>query len=67
MKIGNVSRNYPTKVKAPKTEVNKGKEKVDVEHIKANMKKRWKKRDGPSTSNGGFTSPKRLSDHTSSN
>ena len=41
LKTGHVSRNCPTKAKAPKTEVNKGKEKVDVEHIKADMKKTW--------------------------
>ena len=66
MKTRNVSKNYPTKVKAPKTEVNKGKEKVD-ENIKVDMKKTWKRRDGSSSSNGGVTSPKRSSDHTSSN
>ena len=67
LKIGHVSRNCQTKKKAPKTEVNTGKEKVDVEHIRVEMKKTWKRRDGPSTSNGGDTSPKRSSDHTSSN
>ena len=67
LKTRNVSKNYPTKVKAPKTEVNKGKEKVDVENIKADMKKTWLKRDGSSSSNGGVTLPKRSSDHTSSN
>ena len=66
LKIGHVNRNYPTKVKAPKIEVNKGKEKFDVEHIMIEMKT-WKRRDGSSTSNGGITSPKRSSDHTSSN
>ena len=66
-KTGHVSRNCPTKVKAPKTEVNKGKEKVDEEHIRTDMKKTWQKRDGSSSSNGGVTSPKRSSDHTSSN
>ena len=67
MKTRHVSRNCPTKVKAPKTEVNKGKEKVDVEHIRADMKKTCQRRDGPSTSNEGVTLPKRSSDHTSSN
>ena len=67
MKTGHVNRNCPTKVKAPKTEVNKGKEKVDAEKIKAYMKKTWKRRDGSSSSNGGVTSPMRSSDHTSSN
>ena len=60
MKTRHVSRNCPTKVKAPKTEVNKGKEKADVDHIRADMKKTWKKRDGPSTSNGEITSPKEV-------
>ena len=41
-------------------------EKVDVEHIKEEMKRTWQRRDGSSTSNGGITSPKRSSDHTSS-
>ena len=67
LKTGHVSRNCPTKVKAPKTEVNKDKEKVDVKNIKADMKKTWQIRDGSSSSNGGVTSPKRSSDHTSSN
>ena len=55
------------KAKAPKLVVNKGKEKVDVEHIKAEMKKTWQKRDGSSTSNERVTSLKRSSNHTSSN
>ena len=42
MKTGHVSRYCPTKAKAPKTEVNKDKEKVDVEHIKAEMKRHGK-------------------------
>ena len=67
MKNGHVSKNYPTKVKAPKTKVNKGKEKVDVENIKAGTKKTWQRRDRSSSFNGGVTSPKRSSDHTSSN
>ena len=33
-KTRHVSRNCPTKAKAPKTEVNKGKENFDVEYIK---------------------------------
>ena len=37
LKTGHVSRNYPTKLKAPKTKINKGKEKVDVQHIRENM------------------------------
>ena len=64
--MGHVNKNCPTKAKAPKIEVNKGKEKVDEEHIRKDMKKIWQKRDVPSTSNGRITSPKRSSDHTSS-
>ena len=56
-----------TKVKAPKIQVNKGKEKFDVKNIKADIKKTWQRRDGSSSSNGRVTSPKRSSDHTSSN
>ena len=52
---------------APKLEVNKGKAKVDVEHIRVEMNEMWKRRDGGNTSNGGITSPKRSSGHTSSN
>ena len=65
--MGHVSRNFPTKAKAPKVEENKGKEKVDEEQTRKDMKKTWQKRDEPSTSNGRVTSPKRSSDHTSSN
>ena len=50
-----------------KLEVNKRNEKVDVEHIRAEMNRTWKRRDGANTSNGGITSPKRSSGHTSSN
>ena len=67
LKIGHVSRYFPTKSKAYKLEVKKGKEKVDVEHIKAEMNRTWKRRDGGNTSNGGITSPKRSSGHTSYN
>ena len=62
LKTGHVSRNYPTKVKAPKTKVNKGKEKVDVENIREDMKKTWQKIDGASASNGEITSPNRSND-----
>ena len=41
LKTRHVSRNCPTKVKAPKTKVNKGKEKVNVENIKVDIKKTW--------------------------
>ena len=46
---------------------NKGKGKVDIEHIRGEMNKTWKRRDGSNTSNGGITSPNRSSGHTSSN
>ena len=62
-----ISKYCPTKLKAPNSEFNKGKGKVDVEHIKGEMNRKWKRRDGCSTSNGGITSPKRSSDHSSSN
>ena len=67
LKTRHVSRNYPTKVKASKTGVNKGKEKVDVEHIRVDIKNTWQRSNGSSTSNGGVTSPKRSSDHTLTN
>ena len=51
--------------KAPNFEFNKGKGKVDVEHIRAVMNITWKRRDGSSTFNGGITSLKSLSGHTS--
>ena len=41
LKTRHVSRYCPTKAKAPKIEVNNGKEKFDVEHIRADMKKTW--------------------------
>ena len=67
LKTSHISRNCPTRAKAPKLEANKGKEKVDVEHIRVEMNRTWQRRDGASTSNGGITSPKRSSDHISSN
>ena len=57
----------PTRSKAPNYEFNKGKGKVDVECIRGEMNRTWKQRDGRSTSNGGITSPKSSSGHTSSN
>ena len=67
LKTGHINRNCPTRSKAPSFEVNKGKEKVDVEHIRVEMNRTWQRRDGGRTSNGEITSPKRSSDHTSSN
>ena len=68
LKIGHISRHCPTKSKAPSCELDKGKGKVNVEHIRDGMNKTWKKKDDCRTSNGeGITSPNRLGDHTSSN
>ena len=67
LKIRHISKNFPTKSKASNSEFNKGKGKVDVEHIKGEMNITWKRRDGGNTSNGGITSPKRSSGHTSAN
>ena len=66
LKTSHISKNFPTRSKEPKSEVNKEKAKVDVEHIRAEMNRKWKRRDGGNTSNGGITSPKRSSGHTSS-
>ena len=67
LKTGHISKFFPTKSKAPNSEFNKGKEKVDVEYIRGEMNRTWKRRYGDNTSNGGITSPKRSSGHTSSN
>ena len=67
LKIGHIRKYYPTRSKAPNSKFNKGKGKVDVEHIRGEMNKTWKKRNGSSTSNGGITSPNRSNGHTSSN
>ena len=67
LKIWHVRKYCPTKAKETKPEVNKGKEKVDVEHIRAEMKRTWQRRNGSNTFDKGVTSPKRSSDHTSSN
>ena len=67
LKTGHISKHFPTRSKEPNFEFNKGKGKVDVEHIRGEMNKTWKRRDGSITSNGGITSPKRSSGHTSSN
>ena len=39
-----ISRYFPTKSKAPSCEFDKGKGKEDVEHIKDEMNKTWKKK-----------------------
>ena len=67
LKAQHISKFCLTKSKAPSSKFNKGKEKVDVEHIRGEMNRIWKRRDGCNTSNGGITSPKRSSGHTSSN
>ena len=67
LKIGHINKFFPTKSKAPNSKFNKGKAKVDVEHIRGEMNRTWKRRDGDNTSKGGITSPKMSSGHTSSN
>ena len=47
-----IRKRYPTRSKAPNCEFEKGKVKADVEHIRGEMNKTWKKKDGCSTSNG---------------
>ena len=49
LKIGHISRNYPTRSKAPSSEFNKGKGKVDAKEVKVQMKKTWKKNEDWST------------------
>ena len=67
-KTSHISKHCPTRSKAPSCEFFKGKGKVDVEHIKNDMNKTWKKKDASSTSNGeGITSPNGSGDHTLSN
>ena len=61
-----ISKYCPTRSKAPNSKFNKGKGKVNVEHIKGEMNKTWYKRDGSSTSNVGIISPKISCGHTSS-
>ena len=67
LKTGHISKHCPTRSKVPNFEFNKGKGKVDIEHIRGEMNKTWKRRDGSSATNGGITSPNSSSDHTSSN
>ena len=58
LKTSHISKYFPTESKAPNCEFNKGKCQADVEHIKGEMNKTWKKRDGCNTSNReGITSP----------
>ena len=68
LKIGHISKHFQTRSKEPNSKFKKGKGKVDIEHTKGEMKKKWKKRDDCSTSNRvGITSSNRSSGHTSSN
>ena len=68
MKTGHISKYCPTRSNVASCEFDKGKVKVDVEHITNEMNKTWKKKDGGSTSNEeGIISPNRSSGHTSSN
>ena len=68
MKTGHISRNSPTRSKAPSNEFNKGKRKVDVENVRDEMNKMWKRKEDCSTSSvDKITSPNGLGDHTSLN
>ena len=65
-KNGHIRKNCPTRSKAPKSKFDKGK--TEVEHIRNEMNRTWKKKDTESTSNGeGITSPNGSSGHISSN
>ena len=67
LKTGHISRNCPTRSRAPKIEEDKGKEKIDVEKIRVQMNKTWKKKDKYNISSDEITSPNGSSDHTTSN
>ncbi len=65
LKISHISRYCPTKSKARSCEFDKGKGKEDVENVRNEMNKIWKKKEDCSTSSGeGITSPNGLGDHT---
>ena len=51
LKTSHISKYCPTRSKAPSCEFDKGKGKEDVEHIRDEMKKTWKKKDACNTSN----------------
>ena len=67
LKTSHISRNYPTRSKAPSSEFNQEKTKVDVECIRGKVNKTWKRNDECITSSAEITSPIGSSDHTSSN
>ena len=68
LKTGHISRNCPTRSKAPSCEFNKGKGKADIENVRDEMNKTWKRKEDCSTSSAdGITSPNGSGDHTSSN
>ena len=52
LKTSHISKYCPTKSKAPSYEFDKGKSKENVEYIREEMNKTWKKKDDCSTSNG---------------
>ena len=65
-KTGHVRKNFPTRSKAPKSKFEKGK--IEVEKVRNEMNKTWKKKGKKNTSNGeGITSINESSDHTSLN
>lgn len=49
LNTGHVSKNYPTRSLASSNGKNKGKEKVNVEKVKVQMNKTWKKNKDCST------------------
>ena len=68
LKTGHVSRNCPTRSPAPRNEFYKDKEKVNVEKVKVQMKKTWKKKEDFSTSSlDEVTSSNGSGDHITPN
>ena len=68
MKNGHTSRNFSTRSKADISEFKKGKGKVDVENVRDEMNKTWKRKEDCNTSSlDGISSPNGLGDHTTSN
>ena len=63
-----MSRNYPTQSLAPRNEFRKGEGKVDVEKVRIQMNKTWKKKEDCSTSNPNeVTLSNGLGDHITPN
>ena len=61
-------KNCPTRSKEPRNEFNKGKGKENVENVRDEMNKAWKRKGDCITSGSdGITSPDGSGDHTTSN